>query len=238
MIDLVIKFLLIALLVLMNQCGLPLPIKKASLCVFRNIFVDIGDDQSIELSLSGFSSHMKNVSHILNNIDSHSLVIMDELGSKTDPSEGEALAKAIIEYINDSKATNVNSCWYALQSMKTKTILILGGKDKGNDYTEIADLVKEKCWFIVEKCDKKSNKEIFYFFPYKFNYNTNNLLIGLFVPINDPYSCGIFEKTFPLKDFIYNDSKWTKVSEKKVLTYIKNHIKDVIDYRMNKINDN
>ncbi|MBQ8888412.1 MAG: UDP-N-acetylmuramoyl-L-alanine--D-glutamate ligase [Bacteroidaceae bacterium] len=50
-----------------------------------------------------------------------------------------------VEYINDSKATNVNSCWYALQSMKTKTVLILGGKDKGNDYSEIADLVKEKC---------------------------------------------------------------------------------------------
>ena len=50
-----------------------------------------------------------------------------------------------VDYVNDSKATNVNSCWYALQSMKTKTILILGGKDKGNDYSEIADLVKEKC---------------------------------------------------------------------------------------------
>jgi UDP-N-acetylmuramoylalanine--D-glutamate ligase len=50
-----------------------------------------------------------------------------------------------VDYINDSKATNVNSCWYALQSMKTKTILILGGKDKGNDYSEIANLVKEKC---------------------------------------------------------------------------------------------
>lgn len=50
-----------------------------------------------------------------------------------------------VEYINDSKATNVNSCWYALQSMKNKTILILGGKDKGNDYSEIAELVKEKC---------------------------------------------------------------------------------------------
>ena len=54
-----------------------------------------------------------------------------------------------VEYINDSKATNVNSCWYALQSMKTKTILILGGKDKGNDYTEIADLVKEKCTGLI-----------------------------------------------------------------------------------------
>ena len=50
-----------------------------------------------------------------------------------------------VEYINDSKATNVNSCWYALQSMTSPTILILGGKDKGNDYSEIADLVKEKC---------------------------------------------------------------------------------------------
>ena len=48
-----------------------------------------------------------------------------------------------VDYINDSKATNVNSCWYALQSMKTKTVLILGGKDKGNDYNEIADLVKD-----------------------------------------------------------------------------------------------
>ncbi len=54
-----------------------------------------------------------------------------------------------VEYINDSKATNVNSCWYALQSMKTKTILILGGKDKGNDYSEISGLVKEKCCGLI-----------------------------------------------------------------------------------------
>lgn len=54
-----------------------------------------------------------------------------------------------VHFINDSKATNVNSCWYALQSMTTKTVLILGGKDKGNDYTEIEDLVKEKCSALV-----------------------------------------------------------------------------------------
>lgn len=54
-----------------------------------------------------------------------------------------------VEYINDSKATNVNSCWYALQSMTTPTILILGGKDKGNDYNEIKDLVKEKCCGLI-----------------------------------------------------------------------------------------
>ena len=54
-----------------------------------------------------------------------------------------------VEYINDSKATNVNSCWYALQSMKKRTVLILGGKDKGNDYNEIAELVKSKCSGLV-----------------------------------------------------------------------------------------
>ncbi len=54
-----------------------------------------------------------------------------------------------IAFINDSKATNVNSCWYALQSMTTKTILILGGKDKGNDYKEIEELVREKCVGLV-----------------------------------------------------------------------------------------
>ena len=54
-----------------------------------------------------------------------------------------------MEFINDSKATNVNSCWYALQSMTTKTVLILGGKDKGNDYTEIEELVREKCSALV-----------------------------------------------------------------------------------------
>ncbi|MBR5803092.1 MAG: UDP-N-acetylmuramoyl-L-alanine--D-glutamate ligase [Bacteroidaceae bacterium] len=54
-----------------------------------------------------------------------------------------------VEYINDSKATNVNSCWYALQSMTTPTVLILGGKDKGNDYSEILDLVKRKCKALI-----------------------------------------------------------------------------------------
>lgn len=54
-----------------------------------------------------------------------------------------------IQFINDSKATNVNSCWYALQSMKTKVVLILGGTDKGNDYTEIEQLVKDKVRALV-----------------------------------------------------------------------------------------
>lgn len=54
-----------------------------------------------------------------------------------------------VQYINDSKATNVDACWYALESMRTPTILIIGGKDKGNDYSAIKDLVKEKCVGLV-----------------------------------------------------------------------------------------
>jgi UDP-N-acetylmuramoylalanine--D-glutamate ligase len=54
-----------------------------------------------------------------------------------------------VRYVNDSKATNVNSCWYALESMTTPTVLILGGKDKGNDYSEIDELVQEKCHTLI-----------------------------------------------------------------------------------------
>lgn len=67
-----------------------------------------------------------------------------------------------VRYINDSKATNVNSCWYALESMPRDTILILGGKDKGNDYTEILPLVKEKVKAIV--CMGKDNAKLLDFF--------------------------------------------------------------------------
>lgn len=70
-----------------------------------------------------------------------------------------------VEFINDSKATNVNSCWYALQSMKTKVVLILGGKDKGNDYTEIEQLVRDKVAGMV--CLGVDNSKLHAFFDGK-----------------------------------------------------------------------
>ena len=70
-----------------------------------------------------------------------------------------------VEFINDSKATNVNSCWYALESMRTKVILILGGKDKGNDYSEIEELVKEKVNAII--CLGIDNSKLHAFFEGK-----------------------------------------------------------------------
>ena len=73
-----------------------------------------------------------------------------------------------VRYINDSKATNVNSCWYALESMPRNTVLILGGKDKGNDYTEIEPLVKVKVKAIV--CMGKDNDKLMKFFSDKVPY--------------------------------------------------------------------
>ena len=67
-----------------------------------------------------------------------------------------------VQYINDSKATNVNSCWYALESMKTPTVLILGGTDKGNDYTEIENLIKEKVRHLIFMGTDNSKLENFF----------------------------------------------------------------------------
>ena len=80
-----------------------------------------------------------------------------------------------VRYINDSKATNVNSCWYALESMTTPTVLILGGKDKGNDYSEIDQLVKAKCHTLVFM-GKDNSKLIQHFESFGIKYISTNTL--------------------------------------------------------------
>lgn len=101
------------LLVLMTMAGLPIPTESGSeVCVFDRVLADIGDEQSIEESLSTFSSHMSNIVFILKNIRGKSLVLLDELGSGTDPTEGAALAISIIEELRKKNCIVMSTTHY------------------------------------------------------------------------------------------------------------------------------
>lgn len=90
----------VGLLSIMVKAGLLVPCaEESNMMVFDNVFADIGDEQSIDQNLSTFSSHLKNVINIINNVTENSLVLLDELGSGTDPIEGSALAVSIIEFL-------------------------------------------------------------------------------------------------------------------------------------------
>lgn len=146
----------VGLLTLMTMCGMLIPVSDGSkICIYKNILVDIGDQQSIEQSLSTFSAHINNVIGILDSADYQSLVLLDELGSGTDPIEGAALAVSIIErlreqgasivttthyqelkmYALDTKGVENASCEFDVDTMQPTYRLIIGAPGKSNAFS-------------------------------------------------------------------------------------------------------
>ena len=167
----------VGIFALMAQSGLQLPCDNAEICVFDGIYPDIGDEQSIEQSLSTFSGHMISVKDILENVTEKSLAIFDELGAGTDPVEGAALAQSILEKVlskkclcmatthyaelkafalNTKGVTNA-SCEFDVITLKPTYRLIIGSPGKSNAF-----LISQKLGItddIIERAKQLTSEE-------------------------------------------------------------------------------
>lgn len=123
---------LIGIVLLMGMSGLFIPARNAVLTNFKNIFCDIGDEQSIEQNLSTFSGHMTNIVNIIENLTSDSLILLDELGAGTDPCEGASLALSISDYILKSGAKAVITTHY--NELKEYAVAAEGAQNASMDF--------------------------------------------------------------------------------------------------------
>jgi len=125
----------VGLFVLMVQSGIPIPASAdSSFCIIDELFIDIGDDQSITDSISTFSGHIRRLKSITDSINEKSLVLIDELGGGTDPVEGEAIAESIVEYIHSKKCLSLITTHYS--GVKYLATQIEGIQNASMEYDE------------------------------------------------------------------------------------------------------
>lgn len=119
----------VALLQYMLQCGLPVPMGEASkMGFFKNLLIDIGDEQSIEDDLSTYSSHLRNMKHFVRYADAHTLLLIDEFGTGTEPMIGGAIAEAVLSQLNEQRAFGVITTHYGnLKHLAERTDGIING---------------------------------------------------------------------------------------------------------------
>ena len=119
----------VAILQYMVQCGLPVPMSEASkMGFFKNLLIDIGDEQSIEDDLSTYSSHLRNMKHFVRYADAHTLLLIDEFGTGTEPMIGGAIAEAVLSTLNEQRAFGVVTTHYGnLKHLAERTEGIING---------------------------------------------------------------------------------------------------------------